>query len=145
MNKDPIHLLELASEAAKKAYAPYSKFRVGACALYEDGSVYTGCNVENVSYGLTICAERSAISAAVANGEHGGLVAIAIFSPDSELCFPCGACRQWIIEFSDNAKIIVQDKTGKPVEVSIKELLPNAEFMQNVRQVLQVNNNELHP
>ncbi len=133
MRKDPCYLISLASEAAKKAYAPYSKFRVGACVLYGDGSVYTGCNVENTSYGLAVCAERNAISTAVADGKHSGIEAIAIFSPDSELCFPCGACRQWVAEFSENAKIIVQDKTGQIMEFSIKELLPNAKFMHDVR------------
>lgn len=126
MQIDPKQLLELARQAANKAYAPYSKFHVGACVLYEDRSVYTGCNVENMSYGLTICAERNAISTAVADGKHHGIIAIAVYSPNSKLCYPCGACRQWIAEFSKNAIIIVQGETGEPVECSIKELLPNA-------------------
>ena len=126
MQTDSKQLLELARQAATKAYAPYSRFHVGACVLYADGSVYTGCNVENMSYGLTICAERNAISTAVAEGKINGLVAIAIYSPSVKLCFPCGACRQWIAEFSKDAKIIVQGEAGEPVETTIKELLPNA-------------------
>lgn len=126
MQKSPEELLELAHSAAKNAYAPYSKFQVGACAIFEDGSVYTGCNVENASYGLTICAERTAISKAVSDGKHKGLNAVAIYSPNAELCYPCGACRQWIAEFSKDAKIIVQDKQGNIKETSIKELLPHS-------------------
>lgn len=126
MEINSTELLKLAREAANRAYAPYSKFRVGACVLYEDGSVYTGCNVENASYGLSLCAERNAISNAVADGKHGGIVAVAIYSPDADLCFPCGACRQWIAEFSESAKIILMDKTGKAVEYLINELLPNS-------------------
>ena len=118
------HLLKLACEASKKAYAPYSKFKVGACVLYEDGSVYTGCNVENASLGLSICAERNAISAAIADGKHTGLTAIAVYSPNSKPCFPCGACRQWLAEFSENAKIILQDDSGEIKEFSLQELLP---------------------
>lgn len=126
MEINSTQLLKLASEAATCAYAPYSKFRVGACVLYEDGSVYTGCNVENASYGLSLCAERNAISTAVADSKHGGIAVVAIVSLDADECSPCGACRQWIAEFSKNAKIILMDKTGKAVEYSIQELLPNS-------------------
>ncbi len=126
MHKPPEQLLELAHEAAKNAYAPYSKFRVGACAMYENGSVYTGCNVENASYGLTLCAERTALAKAVSDNKHSGLKYIAIISPDAKKCFPCGACRQWIAEFSKNAKIIVEDESGNPLEFSINELLPHS-------------------
>ncbi|HSA07630.1 MAG TPA: cytidine deaminase [Candidatus Gastranaerophilales bacterium] len=124
MQINPKNLLKLASEAAEKAYAPYSKFKVGACALFEDGSVYTGCNVENASYGLSLCAERNAIAKAVADGKNARLVAIAVYSPNCEKCFPCGACRQWIVEFAKDAKIILQDKDNEIKEFSIQELLP---------------------
>lgn len=117
-------LLELACKAAEKAYAPYSMFQVGACALYSDGSVFTGCNVENASYGLTLCAERNAISNAVAAGHTKGLISIAIYSPNAKLCYPCGACRQWISEFAKDATVIVEDTDGKPKSFSIQELLP---------------------
>jgi len=126
MQTNQEQLLKLACEAAENAYAPYSNFRVGACILYEDGSIYKGCNAENASYGLSLCAERSAIAKAVADGKHTGLTAIAIYSPDKQECFPCGACRQWISEFSDNARIIVAGKDGQPKEYSIQELLPNS-------------------
>ena len=121
---NPKYLLKIASEASGNAYAPYSKFLVGACALFEDGSVYKGCNVENSSYGLTTCAERNAISAAITAGKKTGLIAIAIYSPNSKLCYPCGACRQWIAEFSKDAEVILEDTDGNPKAFSIKELLP---------------------
>lgn len=119
-------LFQVADEAANYAYSPYSKFRVGASVLYQDGSIYKGCNVENISYGLTICAERNAISSAVADGKTTGLIAIAIFSPDSKLCYPCGACRQWIAEFSKNAMVIVENTDGQPLFHTISELLPHS-------------------
>jgi len=126
MHKTLKQLLELAENAAQNAYAPYSNFRVGACIMYEDGSVYTGCNVENASYGLSLCAERTAIAKAVSDGKHSGLKYVAIISTDAEKCFPCGACRQWIAEFSKSAKIIVRDKSSEPLVFSINELLPHA-------------------
>ncbi|OGI19158.1 MAG: cytidine deaminase [Candidatus Melainabacteria bacterium RIFOXYA12_FULL_32_12] len=125
-NIDPNHLLKLASKAAENAHAPYSKFNVGACALFEDGSIYKGCNVENASYGLTLCAERNAISTAITEGKKAGLVAIAIYSPNSKLCYPCGACRQWIAEFSKDALIIVEDSDGTHLTYTISELLPKS-------------------
>lgn len=123
-SEDRITLLALASEAAQNAYSPYSKFKVGACVLYEDGKTYTGCNVENASYGLTLCAERNAISSAIAAGQKSKIAAIAIFSPNAKLCYPCGACRQWISEFSKDADVIVENAEGIPQVFSIKELLP---------------------
>ena len=119
-------LMKLASDAAENAYAPYSKFKVGACVLFEDGKIYAGCNVENASYGLTLCAERNAISNAVADGQKAKLVSVAVYSPNAKLCFPCGACRQWIAEFSKEAAVIVENEDGKPVSFSISELLPNS-------------------
>ena len=118
------HLLKLASKAAESAYSPYSKFKVGACVLFEDGKIYAGCNVENASYGLTLCAERNAISSAIADGQKSKIAAVAIFSPNAKLCYPCGACRQWIAELSKDAAVIVEDSEGNPQSFSIKELLP---------------------
>ena len=117
-------LIEKAKEALENAYAPYSNFKVGACALFESGNIYTGCNVENASYGLSLCAERNALSCAKASGETTKLTAIAVVSETMQLCTPCGACRQWIFEFSQDAKVIVEnaDKSLKVFE--IKELLP---------------------
>jgi len=120
------NLLLLASKASECAYAPYSKFRVGSAVLFDDGSIYTGCNVENASYGLSLCAERNAISTAATNGKNSGLIAVAISSPDSKLCYPCGACRQWISEFSKDAMIIVENEDKTPLIHTISELLPHS-------------------
>lgn len=117
-------LMEKAKEASQNAYAPYSKFSVGACVLAQSGEIYTGCNVENASYGLSICAERSAIVTAISNGEKS-LRAIAIYSPKMENCFPCGTCRQVIFEFQKEKEIdvITCTKDGYNVH-KINELLP---------------------
>jgi len=117
-------LVEKAKEALNNAYAPYSNFKVGACALFESGNLYLGCNVENASYGLSLCAERNALSCAQASGENTKLLAIAVVSEKMPLCTPCGACRQWIYEFSQDAKVIVEN-TDKSLKIfDIKELLP---------------------
>lgn len=120
-------LLEMAKEVSKRAYAVYSKFHVGACALYDSGNTYQGCNVENGSYGLCLCAERNAMSTAIAAGEKGTLKAVAIYSPNTKLCWPCGACRQWFSEFEkgQNIKIILENKDGKAIEYSIDEIMPH--------------------
>ena len=119
-------LLQIAKEVAQNAYCPYSKFQVGACALFESGKEYSGCNIENASYGLALCAERNAISTAIANGENSKLVKIAIYSPKSSKCFPCGACRQWIQEFAKgyNTEIILEDENGNCCSYFIDEILP---------------------
>ena len=119
-------ILELAKKAAENAYCPYSKFPVGACAVFESGNIYTGCNVENSSYGLSLCAERNALSNAIVNGEKSPLVKIAIYSPQTRLCFPCGACRQWIQEFSKgfNTEIILEDEKFNPKAFCINDMLP---------------------
>ncbi len=121
-------LLNLAKEASSKAYCPYSEFPVGACALYESENFYTGCNVENSSYGLALCAERNAMSNAIAAGEKSKLIKIAIFSPKSPLCFPCGACRQWIQEFAldYNTEIILEDENGNIQIYYINDILPHS-------------------
>lgn len=124
---DYIFLLNKAKEASQNAYAKYSKFLVGACVLFESGEIYTGCNVENSSYGLSLCAERNAISTAIANGEKSKIKAIAIYSQNSSLCTPCGACRQWIYELKseNNTEIILANENFEPVIYTIDELLPN--------------------
>ena len=116
-------LLKMARKAMKNAYAPYSGFRVGAALLTESGKVYTGCNVENSSYGLTMCAERVAVFKAVSEGERN-LVKIAIVSSSNELTFPCGACRQVLYEFADDMEIILEDKEGIHI-THLKDLLPD--------------------
>ena len=119
-------ILDIAKQAAKNSYSPYSRFPVGACALYENGNIYTGCNVENSSYGLTLCAERNAISNAIASGETSKLIKVAIYSPNSKKCFPCGACRQWMREFEkgQKIKIVLEDENSNACLYDIDELLP---------------------
>ena len=114
-------LIEKAKNVTDNAYAPYSKFKVGACALFENGNTYIGCNVENASYGLSLCAERNAISTAIANGEKSKLLAVAIYSPNQTKCVPCGACRQWIYEFAQDAKIILEDANKEIIIFDIQE------------------------
>lgn len=120
-------LINKAKEMTKYSYCPYSKFAVGACVLYESGREYTGCNVENASYGLALCAERNAISNAIASGENSAPIAIAIASPNKKLCMPCGACRQWLCEFQKREKdieVVLEDENGQPKIFKISELLP---------------------
>lgn len=117
-------LLKLAKEASKKAYAPYSKFLVGACVLTENNKTYSGCNFENSSYGLSICAERNAVGSAICDGERK-IRAIAIYSPNMECCTPCGACRQVLSEFSSSEGLDVILEENSEIKIySIEELLP---------------------
>jgi cytidine deaminase len=120
-------LLARARAAANRAYVPYSGFPVGAAVLAEDGSIHTGCNVENASYGLTICAERVAATAAVSSG-HRQIVAVAVSAPKVPRTTPCGACRQFLNEFrpdTSDVLIILDDRdSGEPV--GLEELLPLA-------------------
>lgn len=123
---DNLELLNHAKQACENAYAPYSNFHVGACALYDTGNYYVGCNVENASYGLSLCAERNAMSNAIVAGEKGKLVKIAIYSKDRANCMPCGACRQWMAEFKkdDNLQIVLESENSKCAVFTIEELLP---------------------
>ena len=116
-------LINSAISALKNAYCPYSKFRVGAAVLTKKGAVYTGSNVENASYGLTVCAERVAICKAVSEGEKD-MVALAIASDSSDYAFPCGACRQVISEFNADMKILLLNKKGGVRIVHSSELMP---------------------
>ncbi len=116
-------LLEKAKQASESAYAPYSKFKVGACVLTENNKIYTGCNFENSSFGLTICAERNAIGSAIADGERK-LTAVAIYSPNEKHCYPCGACRQVMTEFaSENLDIITEGDDGLEI-TKFSEIFP---------------------
>ncbi len=117
-------LVAAALQARQQAYAVYSNFPVGAAVLTEDGKIFSGCNIENTSFGLTICAERTAIFAAVAVGERQ-FAGLALATEGG--CSPCGACRQVIAEFSDDLPILIVD-ADPDVEVqrtSLAELLPN--------------------
>ena len=117
-------LMILAEKASEKAYVPYSNFPVGACILAESGNTYPGCNFENSSFGLTICAERNAVGSAIANGERK-LKAVAIFSPKMLNCTPRGACRQVLSEFASDEGIDVIVKTEEGLKVySLNSLLP---------------------
>lgn len=119
-------LLSRAKSMLPKAYAIYSQFRVGAAVLTEQGNIFAGCNVENGSYGLTICAERNAIAAAVAaeGGDKMKIRAIAVVNGQNTSCSPCGACRQVIWEFSRDAIVIFQGDSGQQT-LSIEQLLPS--------------------
>ncbi|MDQ2679975.1 MAG: cytidine deaminase [Candidatus Eremiobacteraeota bacterium] len=117
-------LLDAARSARERAYAPYSNFRVGAAVKTADGAIVGGCNVENASYGLSICAERVALTAAVAAG-HTRILAIAIAGPPDTETAPCGACRQFIAEF-DSAMPVTFTTAGEPVCLSLAELLPHS-------------------
>ena len=119
------NLLSEAEKIAEKAYAPYSNFRVGAALLCGNGQIVTGVNVENRSFGLTICAERSAVCAAVAQGQKSFL-ALAVSTPDSqEPTGPCGACRQVISEFmKSDAPVRFAGKGPKQVDTTVGELYP---------------------
>ena len=116
-------LIAVAWEVRERAYAPYSNFKVGAALLSADGQVFQGCNVENISYGLTICAERVAIGAAVAQGVTK-FVKVAVVADTKEPVSPCGACRQVLAEFGVKT-IILANKQGS-VEFTLEELLPRA-------------------
>ena len=123
---DEKKLLSLAKAARENAYAPYSHFRVGAALLTADGKVYTGANIENSSFGLTVCAERNALFKAVENGERS-FVAIAVVGGKDLLekrCYPCGACRQVLKEFcKDDFKIVLGDEEDVQIK-TLGQLLP---------------------
>ncbi|MEW9122897.1 MAG: cytidine deaminase [Thermotaleaceae bacterium] len=120
-----LELLEKANEAKEYAYVPYSKFRVGAAVLTEDEKVFTGCNIECASFGGTNCAERTALFKAISEG-YRSFKAIAVLSDNEEYTFPCGICRQVIVEFGKDIKIIVGTPSGKIKIFPITELLPHS-------------------
>jgi cytidine deaminase len=124
-------LLHCAAQARQQAYAPYSKYPVGAALLTDSGELFTGCNVENASYGLTICAERNAVFAAVAAGHHR-FEKIALSLADGGT--PCGACRQVLNEFSPELLILLGDENGNlQGSRTLRELLPDAFGPANLR------------
>jgi len=123
-------LINAASAARERAYAPYSLFKVGAAILTVEGRYYTGCNVENASYGLSCCAERVALFKAVSNGERN-FEAIAITAGTDEYCAPCGACRQVLTEFNPAMKVIMANKRGEYRLQTAAELLPAAFEIKN--------------
>lgn len=118
-------LINAAIAARERAYAPYSKFRVGAAILTRDGRYYTGCNIENASYSLTCCAERVALFKAVSEGERN-FEAVAVTAGTEEYCTPCGACRQALAEFGVDIKVFMANKKGDYLVQTLSELLPSA-------------------
>jgi len=118
-------LIESAKKVREKAYAPFSNFLVGAAVRTKDGKIYTGCNVESASYGLTVCAERIAIWKAVSEGERD-FECIAVVTDTEELTPPCGTCRQIIWEFCGDIPVTFSNLKGKTETVMMKEILPRA-------------------
>ncbi len=120
-------LVSAARKAAGIAYAPYSKFQVGSAILTKSGNIYTGCNVENASYGLCICAERTAIFNAVASGEKKlNVECVVVYTSTEKATAPCGACRQVIFEFGPKARVISTCRGNERIDRPITELLPDA-------------------
>ena len=118
-------LIKEAERAKKKAYTPYSKFKVGAAVLCADGKIFTGCNIENASFGLTVCAERVAIFKAISEGSTK-FEAIAVIGDTEKPCSPCGACRQVMSEFCEDTPLIMANSKGDVKIKKVKELLPEA-------------------
>ncbi len=125
MKKEYEKLIKEAEKARKKAYTPYSKFKVGAAVLCDDGKIFSGCNIENASFGLSICAERVAFFKAISEGSTK-IKAIAVIGNTNKPCSPCGACRQVISEFGEDIPLIMTNLKGDVMIKKIKELLPEA-------------------
>ena len=125
MNKELEKLVKSAKDVREKAYAPFSNFKVGAAVWTKGGKIYTGCNVESASYGLTVCAERVAIWKAVSEGETE-FKSIAVVADTEELTPPCGVCRQIIWEFCGDVPVIFANLKGKTETLQMSELLPRA-------------------
>jgi cytidine deaminase len=119
----PEELIDTAKKARKRAYAPYSHYKVGAALLGKSGKVYTGCNVENASYGHTVCAERTAVLKAVSEGERE-FEAVAVVTKNGGS--PCGACRQVLSEFAPALTVYIADKDGEYRTTTLKKLLPDS-------------------
>lgn len=120
-------LIKKAIEARELAYCPYSNFKVGAAALFEDGEIYTGCNIENASYGATNCAERTAIFNGVSQGNKV-LKALALIGDTNNFTYPCGICRQVICEFAENKdmKIYIIKNENDYIETTLDKIMPGA-------------------
>lgn len=118
-------LIDRAREASKNAYCRYSKFPVGAAVLSAEGEIFAGCNVENASYGLTICAERNAVFQMVAHARQE-IVAVVIYTPTQEPASPCGACRQVLNEFGPRARVISVCDSAARIDTNVDKLLPGA-------------------
>jgi cytidine deaminase len=133
-------LIEMASQALTHAYAPYSNFRVGAAVRMASGAIFKGCNIENASYGLTICAERVALYAAIASGEHS-IMQLALVADRAEPVSPCGACRQVLSELAPGAQVLMASITGATSDATLQratvaELLPSAFELPSKKRVV---------
>lgn len=122
---DNRQLIEKAKEAIENSYSPYSNFKVGACLLCKDGTIYTGCNIENSSFSATNCAERTAIFKAVSEGKREFLK-IAVVGSGEDLTFPCGICRQVMSEFMLDGEVILEDNNREIKVFKVRDLLPYA-------------------
>jgi cytidine deaminase len=122
---DVQRMLEAARDALKNAYCPYSRFPVGASVLSAEGEIFAGCNVENASYGLTMCAERNAVFQMVAHARQK-VVAVVIYTPTQEPASPCGACRQVLNEFGPRARVVSVCDSAARIDTTVDELLPGA-------------------
>ncbi len=118
-------LVDLAFTMLERSYAPYSGFPVGAALLCKDGTVFTGCNVENAAYGSCICAERTALVKAVSEGHRDDWVKLAVVGNSEQPCWPCGACRQMLYEFCPDLPILVAGKDRVIEHVTLSDLLPH--------------------
>ena len=119
-------LVRIAFSMHQYSYVPYSKFPVGAALLCRDGTVFTGCNVENAAYGSTICAERTALLKAISEGHRTDWRAIAIAGNGRDFCWPCGACRQMLYEFAPHLRVLAARPDGTFRAAALSELLPHA-------------------
>lgn len=119
-----VEIVAAAIAAREKAFAPYSRFSVGAALVAEDGTVVSGCNVESASYGLTICAERVALVKGVSEG-HTRFRCVAVVADTDDLTPPCGACRQLLWEFAPDAEVVLANLSGKTARHTMRELLPH--------------------
>ena len=133
MTMTPKALMAEAVKARRRSYAPYSHFPVGAALLARDGQIFHGCNIENASYGLTICAERNAVWQAISQGVTE-FSAIAVTARDGRGAPPCGSCRQVLHEFAPNAWVYWRDSRGHVLKRRLSELLPNAFKLEELRR-----------
>ena len=138
MKKEYRDLAKAARDIKRYAFSPFSKFKVGAAILTEDGKIFSGCNIENSSYGLTICAERVAIFNAVSSGALK-FTAIAIVSDDPDFTPPCGACRQVLLELAGNIDFVMMDSKNRYKIMKLTSLLPFAFTEKNLKRSLILN------
>jgi cytidine deaminase len=136
MKREYKELAQAAHKAKLNAYSPYSKFRVGAAILTKNGTIFTGCNIENSSYGLTICAERVAVFNAISSGASK-FTALAIVSDDNGFTPPCGACRQVLSDLAGNIDFIIIDSKERSKILKLSSLLPFAFSGNNLKRTLK--------